>query len=85
MSRPQPGKTREDTDLMRERLEEYLKEQTADGAYRFKSRFIADDLESSPTQVGQLIYQLRQDDDTSLTFEKLAYSGATQWEVRRDG
>lgn len=83
MSRPQPGTTRDDTALVRGRLEAFLKEQTEDGAFRFKSKYIADDLESTPTQVGQLIYQLREDDEVPLEFEKLTGTRPTTWAVRR--
>ena len=83
MSRPQPGTTRDDTDINLRRLEDYLLKKTEDGPFRFKAKFISDDIESTPKQIGQLISKFRQRDDVLIEFEKLTSSSPTTWEASR--
>jgi len=63
-----------------ERLERYLRRRAADGEQYFKSKFIADDLGMSPSEIGALLPEV---DETSerLTVEKWGYSSATTWRV----
>jgi len=67
------------------RLERHLRERTADGEIYVKSKFIADDLDLSPSQIGGLLGRL-QESSPGLEIEKWAYTNATTWRVvRRDG
>lgn len=63
-----------------ERLERYLRRQAADGEYYFKSRFIADELDMSPKELGSALTCLRGSTD-ALHIEEWAYAGATTWRV----
>ncbi|GAB6880713.1 hypothetical protein JCM17823_29870 [Halorubrum gandharaense] len=65
-----------------DRLAEFLREEAADGEAYVKAKFIADDVDLSPKQIGALIVQL-QDSVTDLEIEKWSYTGATTWRVSR--
>ena len=65
-----------------ERLAEYLRQEAADGEAYIKAKFIADDVDLSPKQIGALIVQL-QDSVSDLEIEKWSYTGATTWRVSR--
>jgi len=65
-----------------ERLSEYLRRQTADGEYYFKSKYIADDLGLTPKEIGNLIPKLR-DSETELSIDRWGYANATTWRVTR--
>lgn len=64
------------------RLGRYLHERTEDGEFYFKSKFIADDLDMTPSQVGTLVDRLRES-ATGLEIERWAYTNATTWRVTR--
>ena len=63
-----------------ERLKRYLLERAADGEMYFKGKFISDDVDLSPKEIGALMVKLR-DSATELTVEKWSYTGATTWRV----
>lgn len=65
-----------------DRLVEFLREEAADGEAYFKAKFIADDVDLSPKEIGALIVQL-QDSIADLRIEKWSYTGATTWRVTR--
>ncbi|MWV64911.1 hypothetical protein GRS48_08770 [Halorubrum sp. JWXQ-INN 858] len=65
-----------------DRLAAYLREEAADGETYFKAKFIADDVELSPKEIGALIVRL-QDSVPDLEIEKWSYTGATTWRVTR--
>ncbi len=64
-----------------DRLREYLRRQAADGEYYFKSKYIADDLDLTPKEVGNLVTKL-QERETEFTIDPWAYANATTWRVR---
>jgi hypothetical protein len=70
-------------DSRRERLERYLRERATDGEQYVKSKFIADDLEMSASEVGALLPEVDEATET-LTVEKWGYSSATTWRVVAD-
>jgi len=63
-----------------ERLKRYLLDRAEDGEMYFKGKFIADDVDLSPKEIGALMVKLR-DSATELTVEKWSYTGATTWRV----
>ena len=63
-----------------ERLKRYLLERAADGEMYFKGKFISDDVDLSPKEIGALMVKLR-DSATELTVEKWSYTSATTWRV----
>ncbi|NUE00975.1 hypothetical protein HUB97_00485 [Halorubraceae archaeon YAN] len=63
-----------------ERLKAYLLEKAQDGEMYFKGKFIADDVDLSPKEIGALMVKLR-DSATELTVEKWSYTGATTWRI----
>jgi hypothetical protein len=67
-----------------DRLREYLRRQAADGEYYFKSKYIADDLDLTPKEIGNLIAKLR-DRETRITIDQWAYANATTWRVTLEG
>ncbi|MDG5775675.1 hypothetical protein QA599_04410 [Haloarculaceae archaeon H-GB1-1] len=71
---PEEGQTKE------ERLKNFLTEKAADGEMYFKSKFIADEVDLSPKEIGALMVKLR-DSATDLTVEKWSYTSATTWRV----
>jgi len=65
-----------------DRLRKYLRRQAADGEYYFKSKYIADDLDLTPKEIGNLIAKLRER-ETELSIDRWAYANATTWRVTR--
>ena len=63
------------------RLEAYLREKAADGEVYFKSKFIADDVDLSPKEIGALMVKLSKS-ATDLEVEKWSYTSATTWRVQ---
>lgn len=76
--------TRTGSDGKELRLRRYLRERTEDGEYYFKSKFVADDLDMTPSQVGTLVDRL-QGSAMGLDIERWAYTNATTWRVTRAG
>jgi hypothetical protein len=68
------------TDADEERLERYLRRRAADGDAYVKSKFIADDVGLTPSQVGLLLTRLR-DSESAVDVEKWSYTNATTWRV----
>ena len=62
-----------------ERLARYLREEAADGEFYCKSKFIADDVDMSASQIGNLMPELAERE--GLTVERWAYTNATTWRV----
>ena len=62
------------------RLKQYLKDQASEGEMYFKSKFIADEVNLSPKQIGAIMVKLT-DTATDITVEKWSYTGATTWRV----
>jgi len=63
-----------------ERLRAYLKQKATDGEMYFKSKFIADEVDLSPKEIGALMVKLR-DSAVDLEIEKWSYTSATTWRV----
>ena len=63
-----------------QRLKHYLAEKAQDGELYFKSKFIADEVELSPKEIGALRVKLS-DSATDLEIEKWSYTSATTWRV----
>lgn len=76
------SETRSRPDGDERRLGRYLRERCADGEYYFKSKYIADDLDMTPSQVGTLVDRLRES-AAGLDIERWAYTNATTWRVTR--
>lgn len=64
------------------RLAGFLRERAADEEYYFKSKFVADELNLTPSQVGRLVARL-QDSTVDLEIEQWSYTNATTWRVTR--
>jgi hypothetical protein len=62
------------------RLRAYLSQKAADGEMYFKSKFIADDVDLSPKEIGALMLKLKKS-ATDLEIEKWSYTSATTWRV----
>ena len=67
----------------RQRLERYLRERLAGGDQYFKSKFVADELGMSPSEVGALLPEV-DDACDDLSLEKWGYSSATTWRIVGD-
>jgi hypothetical protein len=63
-----------------ERLRSFLKQKAQDGEIYFKSKFIADEVDLSPKEIGALMVKLR-DSTSDLVIEKWSYTSATTWRV----
>jgi len=63
-----------------ERLRAYLRRKASDGEMYFKSKFIADEVDLSPKEIGALMVKLK-DSATDLEIEKWSYTSATTWRV----
>lgn len=61
-------------------LERYLRERAADGEFYCKSKFVAGDVDLSPSQVGVLMGRL-QESTEDLVIEQWSYTNATTWRV----
>jgi len=62
------------------RLKSYLLDLTSDGEEYIKGKFIADDVDLSSKEIGQLLLRL-QDDCQDLVVEKWSYTNATTWRI----
>lgn len=62
------------------RLREYLRDRAADGEVYFKSKFIADDVNLTPKEIGALMVKLCESAG-DLEIEKWSYTSATTWRV----
>ncbi|PSP67901.1 hypothetical protein BRC85_04380 [Halobacteriales archaeon QS_1_69_70] len=69
------------TDADQERLERYLRREAAEGEAYIKSKFVADEVNLTPSQVGLLLTRL-QEADGGVDIEKWSYANATTWRVR---
>ncbi len=69
-----------DTRSKEERLRAYLTQKASDGEVYFKSKFIADEVDLSPKEIGALMVKLK-DSATDLEIEKWSYTSATTWRV----
>lgn len=69
-----------DTGDMRERLVEYLRSQCANGNQYFKSRYIAEDVALSASEIGALIPEIENSVE-DLTIEQWGYTKATTWRI----
>lgn len=65
-----------------ERVARYLREQAtqADGSLYIKSRFVADDIDLSPREIGASIHRI-DERKHGLSIEKWAYTSGTTWRV----
>ena len=63
-----------------ERLKQYLLNRAEDGEMYFKGKFISDDVDLSPKEIGALMVKLSES-ASELTVEKWSYTGATTWRV----
>jgi len=70
----------EDGRSKEERLRSFLKQKAQDGEIYFKSKFIADEVDLSPKEIGALMVKLR-DSTSDLVIEKWSYTSATTWRV----
>ncbi|MUV89789.1 hypothetical protein GJ629_07680 [Halapricum sp. CBA1109] len=70
----------ESTTTKKERLQSYLRQKAEDGEVYFKSKFIADEVDLSPKEIGALMVKLRES-ATDLEVEKWSYTSATTWRV----
>ncbi len=64
------------------RLRRYLSRRVEDGEVYIKSKFIADDVDLTPKEIGALMVKLR-DSAAELEIEKWSYTSATTWRVTR--
>ena len=62
-----------------DRLKAFLTEKASDGEMYFKSKFIADEVDLSPKEIGALMVKLK--DSAELHVEKWSYTSATTWRV----
>ncbi|WP_435124168.1 DUF7123 family protein [Halobaculum sp. D14] len=69
-----------DSPSKEERLTAFLREKAQDGELYFKSKFIAEEVDLSPKEIGALMVKLK-DSATDLTIEKWSYTSATTWRV----
>ena len=63
-----------------ERLRNYLRSKASNGETYFKSKFIADEVDLSPKEIGALMVKLRES-ASDLEIEKWSYTSATTWRV----
>lgn len=68
------------SDSAEQRLERYLRQRAADGEFYIKSKFIAEEVGLTPSQIGVLLGRL-QDSTSDLKIEQWAYTGATTWRI----
>jgi hypothetical protein len=68
------------TDNKERRLRTYLRQRVENGEVYIKSKFIADDVDLSPKEIGALMVKLR-DSATDIEVEKWSYTSATTWRV----
>ncbi|MFW5949791.1 MAG: DUF7123 family protein [archaeon] len=77
---PSEERTEESTASKEDRLRAFLKQKAADGEMYFKSKFIADEVNLSPKEIGALMVKLRES-ASDLHVEKWSYTSATTWRV----
>ena len=70
----------QDSSSKEERLRSFLKQKAQDGEVYFKSKFIADEVDLTPKEIGALMVKLR-DSTPDLEIEKGSYTSATTWRV----
>jgi len=70
------------TESKEDRLKAFLARKAEDGEMYFKSKFIADEVNLSPKEIGALMVKLR-DSASELEIEKWSYTSATTWRVTR--
>ena len=75
-----PTQSTERSTSKADRLAAFLREEASDGEAYVKAKFIADDVDLTPKEIGALIVQL-QDSTRDLQIEKWSYTGATTWRV----
>ena len=68
------------TEADERRLERYLRRCAGDGDAYVKSKFIADDVDLTPSQVGLLLTRLRES-ESAVDVERWSYANATTWRV----
>jgi hypothetical protein len=74
--------TQPSTESKEDRLKAFLAQKAEDGEMYFKSKFIADEVNLSPKEIGALMVKLR-DSASELEIEKWSYTSATTWRVTR--
>ena len=74
--------TEPSADSKETRLRRYLRNRADEGEVYIKSKFIADDVDLSPKEIGALMVKLR-DSAADLEIEKWSYTSATTWRVSR--
>lgn len=62
------------------RLVSYLRDEAADSEAYIKAKFIAEDVDLSPKEIGARLVQL-QDSVQDLEIEQWSYTGATTWRI----
>ncbi len=72
--------TEPSTESKETRLRRYLSQRVEDGEVYIKGKFIADDVDLSPKEIGALMVKLR-DSAADLEIEKWSYTSATTWRV----
>jgi hypothetical protein len=63
-----------------DRLKAFLTEKANNGELYFKSKFIADEVDLSPKEIGALMVKLKQS-ASEIEVEKWSYTSATTWRV----
>ena len=81
MSATQQSSTSPEPQDKETRLQSYLREKAEDGELYFKSKFIADEVDLSPKEIGALMVKLSKS-ATDLDIEKWSYTSATTWRVQ---
>lgn len=67
-----------------DRLEEFLMKKVEDqGELYFKSKFISDEVDIEPKEIGALMIELQE--ESELNIERWSYTGATTWRVEQKG
>jgi len=70
----------EPTSAKASRLASFLRDEAADGEVYVKAKFIADDVDLSPKEIGALLVQL-QGSVQDIEIEQWSYTGATTWRI----
>lgn len=64
------------------RIVDYLENKVDDGKVYFKSKFMSDELDMSPKEIGANMLRLA-DQCEQLSIEKWSYASATTWRVEK--
>lgn len=64
------------------RIVNYLEDKVDDGKVYFKSKFMSDELDMSPKEIGANMLRLA-DQCEQLSIEKWSYASATTWRVEK--